>query len=115
MTAREAVGRPEAGPGVGPGLDLRDLERGPGVKEAAPGLEVGRKVVQEATSPARSQQARLGLKGSRGREASRDQSLEASLVIGLRREASLALNQEASPDQDQHLKKNRAPGQDLAL
>jgi len=106
------VERPGAGPGVGPGLDLKDLGRDPGVREADLDLEVGRKVVQEVTSPARSRPARLGSKGSR--EASRAQSLGASLVIGPSREASLALNQEASPDQDQHLKKNRAPGPGLA-
>jgi len=113
MTAREAVARRGAGPGAGQDLDPRDPGQGPGAREAAQDLEAGRRVAPEATSPAPSLPARVGLKESP--EASPDPRQEASLVIGPSLAVSLVPNLGAtSPDQDPHPKKNPAPDPGLA-
>jgi len=112
MTARGAVARLGAGPGAAQDLDPRDLDQGPGAREAAPDLEVGRRVAPEATSPAPSLQARAGSKESP--EASPDPRQEASLVIEPSLALSLAPNLGASRDQDPHPKKNPAPDPGLA-
>jgi len=103
MTAREAAGRREEGPGADP--DLRDQGQGPEAREADQDQEAVRRAAQGATSLAPSLLARLELKESR--EASPAPRLGASPAIDPSREASLAQSRGASPDQ--HPRRSLAP------
>jgi len=105
MTAREAAGRREEGPGAYP--DLRDQGQGPEAREADQDQEAVRRAAQGAISLAPSLQARRVLKESR--EASPAPKLGASPAIDPSREASLARSRGASQDQDQHPRRSLAP------